>query len=128
MTRALAVPSAIACPSVKPAFCTNNVCIVGPKEPTAAPTLNELARHCNLSVRQLTRGFKVSRGCSIGDYVEQRQMETAKRLLVDGESVKTIAFTLGYSSPSSFTYAFRRTVGISPSQFRQRQTRGLQAN
>ena len=93
----------------------------------AAPSLSELAQHCNMSVRQLTRGFKVSRGCSIGDYVEQRRMERAKRLLVDGESVKTLAFAMGFSSPSSFTYAFRRAVGISPSQFRQRQTRGLQA-
>ncbi|MEO6717629.1 MAG: helix-turn-helix transcriptional regulator [Novosphingobium sp.] len=96
-------------------------------EDPAAPSLSELAQHCNMSVRQLTRGFKVSRGCSIGDYIEQRRMETAKRLLVDGESVKTIAFAMGFSSPSSFTYAFRRAVGISPSQFRQRQTRGLQA-
>ena len=93
----------------------------------AAPSLSELARHCNMSVRQLTRGFKVSRGCSIGDYVEQRRMETAKRMLVQGESVKTIAFAMGFSSPSSFTFAFRRAVGISPSQFRQRQTRGLQS-
>ena len=93
-----------------------------------APSLGELAKLCNISVRQLTRGFKVSRGCSIGDYMEQRRMEAAKRLLVDGESVKTIAFNMGYSSPSSFTFAFRRAVGISPSQFRQRQTRGLQAS
>jgi AraC family transcriptional regulator len=92
----------------------------------AAPSLSDLAKHCNISVRQLTRGFKVSRGCSIGDYVEQRRMETAKRYLVAGESVKTIAFTMGFSSPSSFTYAFRRAVGSSPSQFRQRQSRGLQ--
>lgn len=89
----------------------------------AAPTLEELAKLCNVSVRQLTRGFRVSRGRSIGDYVEQRRMEAAKRLLVTGESVKTIAFTMGFSSPSSFTYAFRRAVGISPSQFRQRQLR-----
>lgn len=89
------------------------------------PSLMELAQLCNMSVRQLTRGFKVSRGCSIGDYVEQRRMETAKRLLVDGESVKTVAFTMGFSSPSSFTYAFRRAVGTSPSNFRQRQTRGI---
>ncbi len=93
----------------------------------SAPSLAGLAGLCNLSIRQLTRGFKVSRGCSIGDYVEQRRMERAKRFLVDGESVKTIAFTMGFASPSSFTYAFRRAVGISPSQFRQRQTRGLQA-
>ncbi|MDR2858723.1 MAG: helix-turn-helix transcriptional regulator [Novosphingobium sp.] len=90
-----------------------------------APSLGELAELCNISVRQLTRGFKVSRGCSIGIYIESRRMESAKRLLVAGENVKTIAFAMGFSSPSSFTFAFRRAVGISPSQFRQRQTRGL---
>lgn len=89
------------------------------------PSLKELAEICNQSVRQLTRGFRVSRGCSIGDYIEQRRMETAKRMLMAGESVKIIAFTMGFSSPSSFTFAFRRAVGISPSQFRQRQARGL---
>ncbi|MFA7602424.1 MAG: AraC family transcriptional regulator [Novosphingobium sp.] len=96
------------------------------EDPTA-PSLAELAELCNLSVRQLTRGFKVSRGCSIGDYIEGRRMESAKRLLVAGENVKTIAFTMGFSSPSSFTFAFRRAVGVSPSQFRQRQTRGVRA-
>ena len=95
-------------------------------DPTA-PALGELADLCNISVRQLTRGFKVSRGCSIGDYIESRRMEAAKRQLVAGENVKTIAFAMGFSSPSSFTFAFRRAVGISPSQFRQRQTRGIRA-
>jgi AraC family transcriptional regulator len=95
-------------------------------EPTA-PSLGELAELCSISVRQLTRGFKVSRGCSIGDYIEGRRMESARRLLVAGENVKTIAFALGFSSPSSFTFAFRRAVGISPSQFRQRQTRGVRS-
>ena len=90
-----------------------------------APSLGELARVCNISVRQLTRGFRVSRGCPIGDYIEQRRMESAKRLLVAGEGVKTIAFAMGYASPSSFTFAFRRAVGISPSQFRQRQARAV---
>ncbi|WP_248005844.1 helix-turn-helix transcriptional regulator [Novosphingobium sp. HR1a] len=91
----------------------------------AAPSLEDLAKLCVLSVRQLTRGFRVSRACSIGDYIEQRRMEAAKRLLMEGESVKTIAFTMGFSSPSSFTFAFRRAVGASPSTFRQRQGRVL---
>ncbi|MCJ2186434.1 helix-turn-helix transcriptional regulator [Novosphingobium beihaiensis] len=90
-----------------------------------APSLKELAELCGLSVRQLTRGFRVSRACSIGDYIEQRRMEAAKRLLMEGESVKTIAFTMGFASPSSFTFAFRRAVGASPSTFRQRQGRVL---
>lgn len=90
-----------------------------------APSLRELAQLCNMSIRQLTRGFRVSRGCSIGDYVEQRQMEKAKRLLMQGESVKSVAFSLGFASPSSFTYAFRRAVGLSPTMFRQRQAKGF---
>jgi AraC family transcriptional regulator len=88
-----------------------------------APALAELADLCGLSVRQLTRGFRVSRACSIGDYIEQRRMEAAKRLLMEGESVKTVAFAMGFASPSSFTFAFRRAVGASPSTFRQRQAR-----
>lgn len=91
----------------------------------SAPTLEELARLCSLSTRQLTRGFRVSRACSIGDYIEQRRMEAAKRMLMEGESVKTISFAMGFASPSSFTFAFRRAVGASPSTFRQRQGRVL---
>ena len=90
-----------------------------------APSLAGLARLCEISARQLTRGFRVSRGCSIGDYLEQRRMEAAKRQLMTGETVKTIAFSMGFASASSFTFAFRRAVGISPSQFRQRQFGGL---
>ena len=92
-------------------------------ESPLAPTLVDLARLCNLSVRQLTRGFRVSRACSLGDHIEARRMELAKRMLVRGESVKAIAFAMSFASPSSFTFAFRRAVGSSPSQFRQRQLR-----
>ena len=87
----------------------------------ASPTLAELAAICNVSIRQLTRGFRISRACSLGDYIEQRRMEAAKRLLATGESVKGVAFAMGFASPSSFTFAFRRAIGVSPSQFRQRQ-------
>jgi AraC family transcriptional regulator len=88
-----------------------------------APTLGELASLCNLSVRQLTRGFRASRGCSIGDYAAQARIENAKRLLATEESVKGIAYSMGFSSPSSFAYAFRRATGSTPRQFRQRLRR-----
>jgi len=94
-------------------------------EDPIVPPLTELATLCNISIRQLTRGFKASRGRSIGDYMEQRRLELAKRMLVDGESIKAIAFVMGYTSPSSFTFAFRRAAGSSPTEFRQRQTRGV---
>jgi AraC family transcriptional regulator len=90
-----------------------------------APSLSMLADLCRLSVRQLTRSFRASRGCSIGTYVSQRQIEHAKSLLSDDNSVASIATTLGFSSPSNFSVAFRRETGLTPGQFRQRLLRGL---
>lgn len=84
------------------------------------PTLDELAVLCNLSVRQLTRGFRASRGCPVGDHIAAKRAEFAKRLLASDESLKSIAHSLGFASHSSFTSAFRRATGETPRQFRQR--------
>jgi AraC family transcriptional regulator len=83
------------------------------------PTLSELAALCDLSVRQLTRGFRASRGSSIGEYVAQTQIERAKRLLATDESIKSIAHSLGFASPAGFSSSFRRATGQAPRQFRQ---------
>lgn len=83
------------------------------------PTLGELAVLCRISVRQLTRGFRASRGATIGDHIAHTQIETAKRLL-DGHNVKSVAAEVGFASPASFMHAFRRSTGLSPLQFRRR--------
>ena len=92
------------------------------QEVRAAPTLTELAQLCQLSVRQLTRCFRTSRGCSIGDYVANSRLEHAKRLLATDQSIKAIAHSLGFS-PSSFCCIFQRATGESPGQFRLRLLR-----
>jgi AraC family transcriptional regulator len=93
------------------------------REVREPPTLQDLAKLCNLSVRQMTRAFRVSRGRSIGDYVEHCRLENAKRLLATEESVKSIAYSLGFASPSSFSFAFRRATGETPREFRHRVRR-----
>jgi AraC family transcriptional regulator len=93
------------------------------REPREAPTLPVLAQLCRISVRQLTRGFRASRGCSIGAYVAGSQMEHARRLLAQDESVTAIASTLGFSSSSNFCFAFRRATGLTPGDFRRRLLR-----
>ncbi len=95
------------------------------KELARPPTLAELATLCGISVRQLTRAFRASRGCSIRTYVTDSQLEHAKRLLADGSSIKSVALSLGFSSPSSFCCAFRRAVMETPGQFRQRLLRRI---
>jgi AraC family transcriptional regulator len=93
-------------------------------KPGPAASLKELAALCKLSPRQLTRAFRTSRGCSIADYLTQTRIETAKRRLATQESIKEIAISMGFSSQSTFTYAFRRTTGVTPNQFRKRVMRG----
>jgi len=84
-----------------------------------APSIAELAALCKISSRQLQRGFRVSRGCSIGRHIEYSRIENAKRLLQQGEAIGSVAVALGYASQSSFSYAFRRATGGSPAQFCQ---------
>jgi AraC family transcriptional regulator len=93
------------------------------REMPATPTLSELANLCKLSVRQLTRGFRTSRGCSIGDYLASNRINHAKTLLSSGQSVKEVAYALGFSSPSSFCFAFRRATGVTPREFLRRGAR-----
>lgn len=86
----------------------------------AAPSLTELADLCNISVRQLTRSFRVSRGRSIGKYIAEHRIDHAKQMLASGMSVKAVAYTTGYSAPSNFTAAFVRATGETPRDYQQR--------
>lgn len=84
------------------------------------PLLGELAALCGMSARQLTRAFRTSRGVSLGEFQLQLRLEAAKRALAGSDSIKSISYSLGFSSPSRFAAAFRRSFAITPMQFRQR--------
>jgi AraC family transcriptional regulator len=87
---------------------------------SSRPSLTELANLCNLSARQLTRAFRISRGCSIGSYIVQTRIDRAKQLLRTDQNVKSIAYALGFNSPSHFYMAFHRATGETPRQYRER--------
>jgi AraC family transcriptional regulator len=88
-----------------------------------SPSLHELAELCGVSVRHLTRAFRASRGCSIGEYLAAHRIDQAKQMLVAGDSVKAVAYTMGFTAPSNFAAAFRRATGVSPRQYQQRVLR-----
>lgn len=87
---------------------------------SAAPSLDELAGLCDLSVRQLTRGYRASRGRSVGDDIVRGRVDHAKRLLTTDAPVKQIAQALGFNAPANFSSAFLRATGESPRQYRAR--------
>lgn len=92
-------------------------------ETDAPPSLAELATLCGLSSRQLARGFRASRNCSIGAYVARSRIERAKLMLASDQGAKAVARSLGFSSPSHLSTAFRRATGETPLAFQARARR-----
>jgi AraC family transcriptional regulator len=86
-------------------------------------SLITLARLARLSQHHFCRAFKQSFGTPPQGYLLQRRIERAKVLLADrANSITDVALTLGYAFNSSFTLAFRKITGQSPSEFRRNVT------
>jgi AraC family transcriptional regulator len=80
-------------------------------------TLADLAR---LSSYHFCRSFKRSFGMPPHRYHASRRIERAKQLLVDRElSVTTIAMDIGFNDTSTFSAAFHRLTGQTPSRYRR---------
>ncbi|CAB3800397.1 AraC family transcriptional regulator [Pararobbsia alpina] len=78
-----------------------------------------LADLAGLSRAHFTRVFASCEGSSPAEFVQLERMRRAARLLTSGTlSIKAIATNCGFDDPNYFAKVFRRTYGISPSQFR----------
>lgn len=82
--------------------------------------VSELAALTGQDSRTFTRAFFATTGLAPYAYFTLRRMELAKQLLLDKRlSITEIAFCVGYTNPSKFAAAFKRTCGMSPSAWRQ---------
>lgn len=78
-------------------------------------TIPELARKVAMNECYLKKGFKALVGKTIHDYQQGLRIARAKELLQkEGLSVTEVANTLGYSSISHFSTAFKRVTGLKP--------------
>ena len=79
----------------------------------------DVADRVHLSPFFLQRGFSLMTGCGIGEYIRNRRLYQAARDLKETEDkVIDIALRYCYETPESFTKAFSRFHGVTPSQVR----------
>ena len=84
-------------------------------------SVGSLAGRVHLSERQFSRVFTREFGTTPADYVERVRIEQARRLLeTDGGSLETVAFRTGFASAEVMRRAFRRRLGASPREYRER--------
>ena len=83
-------------------------------------TIDELAEMESYNVTYYNDWFKQQTGISPGLYLRRVRIEKAKELLESSPfGVTDIAVTVGYSSNSTFTRAFRSVTGMTPKAYRE---------
>ena len=82
-------------------------------------SVQDVADRVCLSPFFLQRGFSLMTGYGIGEYIRNRRLyQAAVDLKETDDKVIDIAFRYGYETPESFTKAFSRFHGVTPSQVR----------
>jgi AraC-like DNA-binding protein len=75
-----------------------------------------------ISKFHLLRLYKKYYGQTPKQYLINKRIEEAKKLLTKGKAVTETCFDIGFDSPSSFSTLFKSRVGVSPAQFQKRAT------
>lgn len=81
----------------------------------------EVAKRFEMSQSTMSRRFYAARGIKLQDYLNQRRVEEAQKLMAKPDiSLSYVADAVGYQDFSTFFRNFKRCCGLSPSQYREK--------
>ncbi|MBZ8182856.1 helix-turn-helix transcriptional regulator [Oscillatoria salina] len=84
------------------------------------PSLLELAKKAGTNDYKLKIGFRQLFGTTVFGYLRNQRMEQARQLLLEKQmNVSEVAQTVGYSSLSRFSTAFKNYFGITPKTYQK---------
>jgi transcriptional regulator GlxA family with amidase domain len=84
-------------------------------------TIEEMIRDIPASRRNIVRRFKQVTGITPIEYLQHTRIEAAKKMLEQtGHQMIEVIQRSGYNDPKSFRKVFRKTVGMTPSEYRDK--------
>lgn len=83
-------------------------------------TLTTIARIVNYNESYISRLFKQTNGMGLSEYITLERINKAKDLLITtNDSMQNIATATGFDTAQYFSIVFKKSTGISPSEFRR---------
>lgn len=83
--------------------------------------VEDVEKKVNISPRQFKRRFKNATGETALNYIQKLRIESAKTMLIkNNKNIDEITFAIGYENSSTFRKLFKKHVGITPSQYRDK--------
>lgn len=80
----------------------------------------QLASLCTVSLRTLQRHFSGRYNMTLGEWLRDVRINQAYTRLKAGETIKVVAYDLGFKQPSHFSRVFKQVHGVSPSEIAPR--------
>lgn len=91
-------------------------------------TLDMAAAYVGMSASYFSKFFKKYMGVNFITYVTDRKIEAAKDMLLHTDRpVVNIAYDLSYSETNYFSKTFKKKVGVTPTEYRERHLNGQAA-
>lgn len=84
-------------------------------------TIEEMIKDIPSSRRNIVRRFKQVIGITPIEYLQQTRIEAAKKLLEQtAQQMTEVIYNSGYNDPKAFRKVFRKAVGMTPTQYRDK--------
>ena len=85
-------------------------------------SIDDLSKKLNYGRTFLCTVFKEETGLSINSFYTDLKIKEAKRLMDEGKlNFTEISEKLNFSSPYYFTKVFKKSVGLSPSEYKKKE-------
>lgn len=94
-----------------------SVCRAIIDNPADKRNLDDWAAFAGLGRRTFTRLFRSETGMGLSAWRQQARLLEALSMLANGEPVTTVAYAVGYDSPSAFTSIFHKSFGAPPRDY-----------
>ena len=89
-------------------------------------SLNEISEQLNISSYYFSKLFKEEAGEGFVEYLTKTRVEKAKDMLKDpSRSIKEVGSECGYSDPNYFSRIFKKSTGMTPTEYRERAGSGM---